>query len=187
MPEHKDIEVEHSHKAHAFAYADEAARLAASGFVASDVDKLAIQKSDWSIWILTSTSPTWEPACKKAVFGTDLNYNFEPSEVSTTSTTPVSVISSSVNASATGYYRIGFSTSWRGSSTSYDVRIHLYVDGTNVLSWNTEPKDTNSYHPVAQHYVTNLTAGFHTISIRLSAESGTARLKNTSLEFWRLT
>lgn len=47
---------------YSFEYADETARNTASGLLASDVGKVAIQKSDVTYWILTSVTPapTWE-------------------------------------------------------------------------------------------------------------------------------
>src|SRR2546422_170723 len=47
------------HRAHAWEYADAAARTGATGFVAADVYKLALQTDDKSIWLLTATTPTW--------------------------------------------------------------------------------------------------------------------------------
>jgi hypothetical protein len=48
------------HIPHQWEYADSTAREAASGFVASDVGKLALQESDYSFWVLSDFSPvTW--------------------------------------------------------------------------------------------------------------------------------
>lgn len=45
----------------AFAYADQAARVAASGFSSTDLNKIALQQSDNSLWLLIDTStPTWK-------------------------------------------------------------------------------------------------------------------------------
>lgn len=50
------------HILHAYSYADETARLAASGFVAEDVGKMAQQQADGTFWILSNHSPiTWIP------------------------------------------------------------------------------------------------------------------------------
>lgn len=45
---------------YAWFYPDEAARLSADGFVSTDLHKLALQESDDTIWMLTSTAPTWK-------------------------------------------------------------------------------------------------------------------------------
>jgi hypothetical protein len=47
------------HIPYAFEYADETARLAASGFVAADVGKFAHQQDNNTIWLLVATTPTW--------------------------------------------------------------------------------------------------------------------------------
>src|SRR5262245_44426077 len=48
------------HVPYNWTYADSTARLAATGFVAGDVGKLALQSSDNSLWMLTATTPTWQ-------------------------------------------------------------------------------------------------------------------------------
>lgn len=48
------------HRAHRWEYANAAARLAATGFVADDVGKLARQTDNNSLWMLTVTTPTWQ-------------------------------------------------------------------------------------------------------------------------------
>jgi len=58
---HSSLPLGESHLAHNWEYADSTARLAATGFIASDVHKLALQNSDHTLWILTSISPTvWQ-------------------------------------------------------------------------------------------------------------------------------
>lgn len=48
-----------NHVAHDFEYADTAAREAATGLVAGDLKKLALQLDNNTLWILTATTPTW--------------------------------------------------------------------------------------------------------------------------------
>lgn len=56
------------HGAVAFEYANAAARLAATGFVAEDINKIARQLDDNSLWILVSISPiTWSSVATGAV------------------------------------------------------------------------------------------------------------------------
>ncbi len=60
MSFHKDIVgPDNVHVPHEFEYADAAARLAATGFVTADLKKLALQLDNFSLWILTATTPTW--------------------------------------------------------------------------------------------------------------------------------
>ena len=52
------------HIIHNYEYANEAARLAATGFTANDVGKVAQQQSDKTYWILSDHSPiTWKQLC----------------------------------------------------------------------------------------------------------------------------
>ena len=62
MALHKDVPFTNSHFAHAFEYANAAARTSASGFVGSDVGKMARQLDNNSLWLLATTAPTWTGA-----------------------------------------------------------------------------------------------------------------------------
>lgn len=60
MTEHANLDIGEIHFAHQWEYADETARLAATGFVAADVGKLALQLDDYSFHVLSDESPiTW--------------------------------------------------------------------------------------------------------------------------------
>ena len=59
MAVHKNLPIADSHFAHAWEYADETARNSASGFTSAEVGKLARQLDNNSLWMLTSTTPTW--------------------------------------------------------------------------------------------------------------------------------
>ncbi len=54
---HKDLDGVEIHRIFAFTYADETARLAASGFVAADVGKVAFQSDTKELFALVSYSP----------------------------------------------------------------------------------------------------------------------------------
>ena len=56
---HKNSAIGDQHTAHNWEYADETARQGATGFVAADLKKLALQLSDHTFWVLTATTPTW--------------------------------------------------------------------------------------------------------------------------------
>lgn len=61
--EHVDIDAGEIHRPYNYSYADAAARLAATGFVAGDVGKLARQVDNNTLWMLTDDSPIlWIPA-----------------------------------------------------------------------------------------------------------------------------
>ena len=57
MALHKSLLIGDIHSIVAFTYADEAARLAATGFVASDLYKIARQADNDYLYLLTSVSP----------------------------------------------------------------------------------------------------------------------------------
>ena len=57
---HKDLLVAEIHQPFSYEYADSTARLAATGFDAADVGKLARQLDDNSAWLLTAPTPTWQ-------------------------------------------------------------------------------------------------------------------------------
>ncbi len=61
MPDvyHADSPPGENHVLHRWVYANAAARLAASGFASSDVGKVALQTDNYSLWILTATTPAW--------------------------------------------------------------------------------------------------------------------------------
>jgi len=56
---HSESSLGARHPAHNYEYANAAARTGATGFVTADLYKLAVQTDDYSLWILTSTVPTW--------------------------------------------------------------------------------------------------------------------------------
>ncbi len=59
MPIHGKLTSTDVHVAHAWEYADAAERGAATGFVAADVGKLALQENVGALFRLTSVTPTW--------------------------------------------------------------------------------------------------------------------------------
>ena len=58
------------HRVHSFEYVDAAARLAATGFIATDVGKVARQLDDDSWWILNNISPACNWARSKTLLQT---------------------------------------------------------------------------------------------------------------------
>jgi len=54
---HKDLEGCNIHVTHAYTYADQATRLAATGFLPTDVGKAAFQEDNKTLWVLVSDSP----------------------------------------------------------------------------------------------------------------------------------
>jgi len=57
---HRDLTIADGiHIVHAFEYANATARLAAGGFVAADIGKVAQQQDNNSYWVLATTAPLW--------------------------------------------------------------------------------------------------------------------------------
>lgn len=66
---HENLTGQTVHVAHAFEYADRASRVAATGFKADDIGRLAIQLDTGGYWRLLSNSPTeWVPAYGNTMF-----------------------------------------------------------------------------------------------------------------------
>lgn len=59
MKSHKNIGLGNVHIPFNWSYANAAARTGATGFVSSDVGKLAFQQDESSIWMLLTTAPVW--------------------------------------------------------------------------------------------------------------------------------
>lgn len=73
MTKHRDLTGANIHVPYTFSYANSTARLAATGFVPSDIGKFAWQLDDDSFWILKDDSPiTWAQVGGSAV-AIDLN------------------------------------------------------------------------------------------------------------------
>lgn len=56
---HRNAETGEVHKVYNYEYANEAARIGATGFASFDVGKVARQLDDNSLWMLTAVTPTW--------------------------------------------------------------------------------------------------------------------------------
>jgi hypothetical protein len=81
---------------HTWAYADAATREAATGFVAADLFKIALQQDDNSHWTLTAVTPTWKQV------GGDASHSRGHSLINPTDHTDVNV-SSPVDQSGLAY------------------------------------------------------------------------------------
>jgi hypothetical protein len=59
MSLHKNLQPENIHLPYAFVYNNASERTSATGFLSSDVGKLARQLDDNSLWMLTAVTPAW--------------------------------------------------------------------------------------------------------------------------------
>lgn len=94
MGTHKNLGVGDIHVPYQWTYADATARTGATGFVSSDLGKLARQLDDNSLWQLTATTPTWKSVDAGSGGGVDTTaiHKTTSAEISalTEKTTPVS-------------------------------------------------------------------------------------------------
>ena len=60
--QHAALDYTETHVPHSYEYVNAAARTGASGFVAGDIGKFALQTDNNSLWMLTATTPTWVAA-----------------------------------------------------------------------------------------------------------------------------
>lgn len=91
---HKDLLAAEVHQPFSYEYANAAARTGASGFVAADVYKLAVQTDNDTVWMLTSTAPTWKQIDGGGVAPTWYEDEFTPTNGQVTfiiSSTPTDV------------------------------------------------------------------------------------------------
>lgn len=76
MTLHKDLALGNNHIIYNWSYADNAALLAATGFVPDDVGKIAYQQDDNSLWMLVDDSPiTWDQLTGPGVGGAVASVN----------------------------------------------------------------------------------------------------------------
>lgn len=57
---HKNLILSDRHAPHTYEYGNAGARTGATGFGAGDIGKLARQLDDNTLWMLTTTTPTWQ-------------------------------------------------------------------------------------------------------------------------------
>lgn len=132
MAIHKNLPVDDSHFAHAFEYADLSARTSASGFVNSDIGKLARQIDNNTVWMLTATTPTW---IEITGGGTAVE------EIETASSAPSDISKYWVDTNTTPYtFKY-----WNGSIWE-PVAADVSGSGTDEIETNTTPPvDTSKY------------------------------------------
>jgi hypothetical protein len=159
---HKDTPLEDRHPTHAWEYADAAARTAATGFVSGDVGKLALQLNDYSLWMLTATTPTWQafgasgvdgaagvgqlftcgfPVNSSGAYLCTLTYNETTRTVTITPTAATfKVWAANVEYTKTGAQSIVHAATQGGH--------FIYYDETGTLVTNTSPWDLLKHAPV---------------------------------------
>lgn len=91
-----------------------------------------------------------------------------------------------------GVYRLGWAYEWQITSTSSDFEARILQDGVTVLATHREEVQdaaTTQKHSVGRFKYVTLTNAVHTFDVeyRSVSASGTARIENVGLEFWRIS
>ena len=142
-------------------------------------------------------NPTWkgtdgvEHTLATPAFGQ--NFNQEHDDTYRTATgSNVTAVSLTTDELAIGKYRIGQSIAWNMNTTSYNIIVELWVDGSVAESLEMETKDSGTD---IRNYTTgfgymDITAGgsTHLVEIKFRSENSsyTAKMYHQSLEFWRV-
>jgi len=90
---------------------------------------------------------------------------------------------------AAGNYLILATAEVNGSSSSYNAKAQLTIDGTAYAVYDAEPSDTTNYQSFVTHKVANLTAASHTIKIQFASENAgaTAQIRNARIIVFSLS
>ena len=83
MALHKDVSSTDVHVINAYTYATAVARGAATGFVAADVGKVALQSDENSFWVLVATTPTWAFLGRQTVLASGSFEAIDPATMTT--------------------------------------------------------------------------------------------------------
>ena len=125
------------------------------------------------------------------VFGTQLNEGSVDTESTTTSTTPVQKLRVTGTNLPAGRYRIGWSYEWHQTNIAGDFLGRLQIDDTTtVMEHISEPHDTGTdqWYPTGGIAYVDLTAATHNFDIDYwTSAGGTARIRRTRLEVWRVS
>jgi beta-lactamase superfamily II metal-dependent hydrolase len=82
-----------------------------------------------------------------------------------------------------GDYLIFATAEINGSSTSYNAKANLNIDGAEYALYDAEPADSTNYQSFVTHKVVSLAAVSHTIKIQYCSESsaGPVRIRNARI------
>lgn len=123
-------------------------------------------------------------------FGMDPHEEESLNESSVTETTWHEKLRLSATDLPAGRYRIGWSYSWRGSSTSADFLGRLMLDDTTVVMDHRQKPANNATDqniPCSGFAYVDLMAGDHHFTVEYASETDTttAYIWNARMEFWR--
>jgi hypothetical protein len=122
-------------------------------------------------------------------FGTYYQSTENETEASTNSTTPQTRLTLSPTGLPSGTYRVGWFFNWSLSSSSYDFRGRVTVNGVQNAYMSQEPKDPGTDQNVpASGFFPIALSGNPTILLQYWVENSgvTGYIRNARLEFWRI-
>jgi len=181
------------HVVHTYTYADQTARLAATGFVAGDVGKVASQTSDKTLWALVGISPTvWSELTTPAasIFGTDFQQSSSSGSSSTTSSTPQDKLSITTSA-FTGVYRVAFYAEVAVGATNRTCAVRLYNSTDAAVLCDIQHKDpaADTYFGGSGFAYVTFAGAAKTIKVQYSSpdNAATVTIRNAKIELWKVS
>jgi len=131
---------------------------------------------------------------KSGGFGMNKAWSRKQANETTTGSTPVeySSLSFTVTDSATNEFRVSADFMWGHDSAANDIRVGLFLDGVLIgKEMRIEPKDPGTDQRIQNNildYVTNLSIGSHTLSLRYlpATSSRVSRMYYAIIEAWRV-
>lgn len=177
-------------------YADETARLAATGFTSDDVWKAYGQESDETLWLLVNHSPiTWvELSGGSGGTISNVQYVQQFNLLTTTLTTfqDVLVLTMPVDTPE-GLYCFSAKWAWYYTGFFASAKARAYVDSetaTPIIQLNQQPISigTDQIIPASGFDYRNLAAGSHTFRLQHASSGGgaTSGCRHVVLEVCRV-
>lgn len=185
---HKNITGGDLHVLHAFSYADEAAREAATGLVVADVGKVAHQDDDDTWWLLANHNPTTWKQITDSVFGTEFNIAVDVTLSYTTSDTWVEKLKLSLTDLPAGDYVLLWSCDLiSGASGTPSLRVQADDSLTLFEQENFKLPEDLKWYPFSGHAAaTGWAGGTHFIDIDYHSNNpNQVGIQNARLTVWR--
>lgn len=185
---HENITGDDLHIIHAWTYADEAAREAATGFVVGDVGKVAKQEDDDTFWVLANHSPIAWKQITDRVFGSEFSIAISAALSFTTSDTWIEKVKLTLTDLPAGDYVLLWGCDLiSGANGTPSLRIQaddvldLFVQEDFAL-----PEDLKWYPFSGHAAVTGWPGGSHVIDIDYHSNNPSqVGIQNARLTVWR--
>ena len=122
------------------------------------------------------------------VNGSQFNYVTDDTLSTTTSISYVTKLTLTANNLPTGLYRIGVGYTWNGSSTKYSFYSRVLLNSVILGDEHINRIANNTNYIPQQKTFYRVLGGNNTIELqyRTNNASGTARIRETSIELWRV-